>query len=136
LKIVVDTNIIIDHLRGIPQATGLLKDIENGHFAGLVSTITIMELMAAPKMSEQRRQAIKELLAVFEHAPVDGQTATAAGRYLAKYRKSHGLEPIDALIAATAQINEAVLFTLNTKHFKFIEGLIVVDPYSMSKTIE
>lgn len=79
MKIVVDTNIIIDHLRGIPQATGLLKEIENGHFAGLVSTITIMELMAAPKMSEQRRQAIKELLAVFKHAPVDGQTATAAG---------------------------------------------------------
>jgi predicted nucleic acid-binding protein len=36
---------------------------------------------------------------------------------------------MDALIAATAQVNEAVLFTLNKKHFRFIEGLVVIDPY-------
>lgn len=129
MKIVSDTNIIIDHLRNVPQATSLLKEIEGGSFDGLVSTITILELMAAPKMTEQRFEAIRGLLEIFEHVPVDGRIATVAGRYLAKYRASHGLEPMDAIIAATASANEAVLFTLNTRHFKFIEGLVVVNPY-------
>lgn len=129
MKIVSDTNIIIDHLRGISQATNLLKEIENGNFEGLISSITILELMAAPKMSEQRLEAIKSLLEIFENVPVDGNVATVAGRYLAKYRASHGLEPMDAIIAATASTNDAVLFTLNTRHFKYIEGLVVINPY-------
>lgn len=36
---------------------------------------------------------------------------------------------LDALIAATALVNEAVLFTLNKKHFRFIEGLVSMNPY-------
>ncbi|MDD4237684.1 MAG: type II toxin-antitoxin system VapC family toxin [Desulfotomaculaceae bacterium] len=129
MKIVVDTNIIIDHLRNVTQATKLLKEIEGDSFEGLISTITILELMAAPKTNEQRLVAIKELLGIFEHIPVDGKIATAAGIYMAKYRASHGLESMDAIIAATARVNEAALFTLNTKHFKFIEGLVVINPY-------
>lgn len=129
LRIVSDTNIIIDHLRGVPQATKLLKEIECNNFEGLISTITILELMAAPKMTEQRLEATRELLEIFEHIPVDGRIATTAGIYLSKYRASHGLEPMDAIIAATARVNEAALFTLNTKHFKFIEGLVVINPY-------
>ncbi|MEW6173985.1 MAG: type II toxin-antitoxin system VapC family toxin [Bacillota bacterium] len=130
---VVDTNVIIDHLRGVPQAVKLLKEIEEGSLEGLISTITIMEIMSAPKMSEERLYAVKELLEIFEHCPVGNQTATAAGSLLAKYRRSHGLEPMDALIAATAKINEAVLFTLNTRHFRYIEGLISVNPYDVEE---
>lgn len=129
MKIVVDTNIIIDHLRNVPKATKLLQDIEDDNFEGLISTITILELIAAPKMTEQRLAAVRELLELFERIPVDGQIATAAGLYMAKYRASHGLEPMDAIIAATARVNEAAMFTLNTKHFKFIEGLVVINPY-------
>jgi len=133
LKIVCDTNIIIDHLRSIPRATKLLKEIENDNFEGLISTITILELMVAPKMTEQRFQAVRELLEIFIQIPVDGRVAASAGRYLARYRASHGLEPMDAIIAATARVNEAALFTLNTRHFKFIEGLIVINPYTIEE---
>ena len=129
LKIVSDTNVIIDHLRNIPQATSLLEEVENGSFEGLISTITILELMAAPRMTEKRYKIIKTLIEMFEHVPVDERIATVAGRYLARYRASHGLEPMDAIIAATASTNEAVLFTLNTKHFKYIAGLAVINPY-------
>ncbi|ACV63304.1 PilT protein domain protein [Desulfofarcimen acetoxidans DSM 771] len=131
MKVVVDTNIIIDHLRGIPQATKQLQEIENGNFEGLISTVVIMELLAAPKpkISEKRLVAINNLLQIFEHLPVDGQIATVAGNLLSQYRASHGLEPMDALIGATALVNDAVLFTLSKKHFKFIKGLVTIDPY-------
>ncbi len=129
MKIVSDTNIIIDHLRNVPRATSLLEEIENGSFEGLISTITILELMAAPKMTEKRFEIVRTLVKMFEQVPVDERVATVAGRYLAKYRPSHGLEPMDAIIAATASVSEAVLFTLNTKHFKYIEGLVTINPY-------
>ena len=40
-----------------------------------------------------------------------------------KYTKSHGLAVPDALIAATAIINNVKLYTLNVKDFKFIDGI-------------
>jgi predicted nucleic acid-binding protein len=129
LKIILDTNIIIDHLRNVPQATKQLQEIEDENYTGLISVITITELMAAPRMSQQRFQSIKKLLSLFEIINVDSHIAKTAGNLLAKYRASNGLEPMDALIAATAQVNEAVLFTLNKKHFRFIEGLVVINPY-------
>lgn len=129
MKIVSDTNIIIDHLRRVPQATKLFMDIQQGNFEGLISTITILELMAAPKMTEERFNAVRELLDIFDVIPVDGRVASAAGMYLARYRASHGLEPMDAIIAATALTNDAALFTLNVRHFRFIEGLVVINPY-------
>lgn len=129
LKVVIDTNIIIDHLRGVPQATKQLYEIERGSFEGLISTITVMELLAVPHISQKRLVAINELLELFVHIPVDDQIATAAATLLGQYRSSHGLEPMDALIAATALVNEAVLFTLNKKHFKFIQGLVSINPY-------
>ena len=129
LKVILDTNIIIDHLRNIPQATKQLQEIEDGNYSGLLSVITITELFAAPRMTSQRFEAINGLLSLFEIVSVDYQIAITAGKLLSKYRASHGLEPMDALIAATALINEAVLFTLNKKHFRFIEGLISINPY-------
>lgn len=113
LRVVVDTNIIIDHLRGISSATKVMQEIEDGKFEGIISTITIMELFMAPKMNAQRETAVKELLKIFEIAPVDARIAAAAGKLLARYRGSHGLEPMDALIAATASVKDALLFTLN-----------------------
>ncbi len=129
MKVVFDTNIIIDHLKGLPEAREQLRNIEKGVFEGLISTITIMELLSAPKISEQRYEAIGNLLGVFEHIPVDRKVATLAGKLLSIYRNAHGMDPMDAIIAATALVNEAVLFSLTTKHFKCIEGLILLNPY-------
>ena len=129
MKVVFDTNIIIDHLKGLPEAREQLRNIENGVFDGYVSTITVMELLSAPRISEQRYAAIRNLLEVFEHIPVDKKIATIAGKLLSTYRASYGIDPLDAIIAATALANEAVLFTLNKKHFKFVEGLVSINPY-------
>lgn len=127
--VVFDTNILIDHLKGLPQAREQLRNIESGIFKGYISTITVMELLSAPKLSEQRYEAIRNLLEIFEHISVDRKIASTAGRLLSTYRASHGMDPMDAIIAATALVNEAVLFTLNKRHFSFIEGLVSINPY-------
>lgn len=51
MKVVIDTNIIIDHLRGVPQAVRQLREIESGNLEWLISTITVMELTAAHRMA-------------------------------------------------------------------------------------
>ena len=129
LKIVVDTNIIVDHLRNVVQATRVLEDISAGNFEGLISTITVLELMASPAMTDKHGEAVRSLLGIFDIVAVNSEIAGVGGRYVAKYRASHGLQPMDAIIAATASVNGAALFTLNQKHFRFIEGLVVVNPY-------
>jgi len=69
----------------------------------------------------------------FTPAHVDRKIATTAGKFLSIYRASHGLDPMDAIIVATAYVNEAVLFTLNIKHFRFIERLVSINPSMIDK---
>jgi predicted nucleic acid-binding protein len=54
---------------------------------------------------------------------VDMQIASLAGDYVQQYGPSHGVGPIDAIIAATAQIRAEALATLNLKHFPMCAGL-------------
>ncbi|MDA8337578.1 MAG: type II toxin-antitoxin system VapC family toxin [Peptococcaceae bacterium] len=130
MKILVDTNIIIDHLRKVPQASRVLTEVENGSFEGLISVITVLELRSTRAMTDERFETVRKLLDIFDVIPVNLPIAQDAGRYVSKYRASHGLEPVDAIIAATASVNDAALYTVNYKHFRFIEGLIVVNPYA------
>lgn len=43
--------------------------------------------------------------------------------FLRDYGKSHGVGLADAIVAATAQIENAELKTLNTKHYPMLKGL-------------
>ncbi|KKM10769.1 twitching motility protein PilT [Clostridiales bacterium PH28_bin88] len=129
MKILVDTNILIDHLRGIPEASRYLAGIEDGNMEGAISVLTVMELYAAPKLGPENIEKISRLLEIFHViVPVDLFIAQTAGKLIAMYQKSHGLEPVDALIAATAIRSDAVLLTRNEKHFKYIPNLLVVNP--------
>ena len=49
------------------------------------------------------------------------ETAGLAGDYVRRYGPSHGVDPIDALIAATAKTRNLELATLNLKHFPMID---------------
>jgi len=48
---------------------------------------------------------------------MERQVGRAAGNYLHQYSSSHNVELGDALIAASAALNEAELWTRNRKHY-------------------
>jgi hypothetical protein len=48
---------------------------------------------------------------------LDSTTGRLAGAYLARYRRSHGVQITDALIAAAAATSGLMLWTLNRRHF-------------------
>jgi hypothetical protein len=51
------------------------------------------------------------------------ETACLAGDCVREYGPSHGVDPIDALIAATAKTRDLELATLNLKHFPMFKDL-------------
>lgn len=119
MKILVDTNILIDQLRGRPEAVsfgkGLPKDTA-------LSAVTVAELFAGIR-SDQQRDKVAALVESYHILPLDVKTAELAGDYLRQYRKSHALDISDAAIAATARIHDLALVTLNLKHFPMFPGL-------------
>jgi hypothetical protein len=56
--------------------------------------------------------------------PVTDLIARRAAAHLRKFRRSHAaIDLVDYVIAATAELHEAELATLNVKHFPMFKGL-------------
>ena len=62
-------------------------------------------------------EAIANLFHALQCAPINGEIGRLAGDYLRQYRKSHSVELGDTLIAASAAVNHATLWTRNRKHY-------------------
>jgi len=119
-----DTNILIDALRGHPRCEAYLESVVKEEL--LCSVITSAELWAGVRPTEEDELDI--FLGTFRWLPVDEPTARAAGRYMLTFAKSHRLLLPDALIAASAQIARAELVTLNVKHFP-MKDIRIAAPY-------
>jgi len=115
----VDTDVMVDFLRGHPQAVALVHD----HSPRIIlSGIAAAELYAGVKGDEELN-TLDSLLSLFRIVPVSTELARAGGLHKRDYAKSHGVGLADAIIAATAQAESADLKTLNVKHYPMIKGL-------------
>lgn len=125
--VILDTNILIDHLRQFKEKTTLLTQaIEKFHTEGLaISIISIQELYEGKSTREQiKERELVDIISLFNIFPYNFEVAKLAGEIA-----RDNLNPIgfpDAAIAATAIINEAKLFTLNKKDFLAIKNLNLV----------
>ena len=123
---VLDTNILIDHLRGKQSSTDFIKSLIADETKLLCSVITRIEILAGIRPGEEN--SINSLLKIFYEINVDTTIANLAGKYLNLYMKSHSLTPVDAIIAASAKKYNSIIYTLNVKHFP-MEDIDVVIPY-------
>ena len=121
----IDTSIIIDHLRKKNKSKSqLYKIIDNPNL--FVSTITIYELFAGA-INEQKRKDINDFIVLVKILPFTRETAERAGKiYLSLREKNKLIEVGDILIGATALTNNLPLMTLNVEHFERIEELQVL----------
>ncbi len=118
----VDTDVLIWHLRGYPQATRRLDEL------GVLTLSTVSylevlqgmrnkaELLAVKKMLERRSA---RLLSVTEAITL------RATELMEALTLSHGLQMGDALIADTAIEHQLPVLTANLKHFSAIASLTV-----------
>lgn len=114
-----DTCVLIDVLRGRDAAAAFVSGLKA---APVISVITATELIAGARGAKEDA-AIDRILATYQVADIDLDIARLAGEYVKEYGPSHAVDPMDALIAATAKSKELDLATLNLKHFPMFRGL-------------
>jgi tRNA(fMet)-specific endonuclease VapC len=68
---------------------------------------------------------LRENLSLLQQIPINEEISGLHLDLLEKYSLSHRLSIPDALIAATALYYSFPLYTLNTKDFRYISGLIL-----------
>lgn len=119
--ILVDTDVLIAHLRGLPAAAGWLA-AARGRAPLAVSAVSVAELTGGMRSGERRE--VWALLSVLHAEPVTDSVARGAGALMRTYRRSHsGIGLADYLIAATALERGHEVATLNVRHFPMIDGL-------------
>ena len=122
--VLLDTNVLIDYLRDVPQAAEYLE-ASLGDMS--ISAVTVAELHAGAR-DERERQQLRDFTASFEVIAADGPICEAGGDIRAEYGPSHGVDLIDAIIAATSRLRQLPLVTLNKKHFPMLRNVVV--PYT------
>lgn len=125
--VILDTNIIIDHLHLPPEKSKLIKLFETSteeNFA--LSIVSLQELYEGKSTKDQEEEnKLLSTLGSLEILSYTYEVAKLAGTIA---RDSlHPIDLADAAIAATAILNEADLFTLNKKDFMGVKDLRFVD---------
>ena len=120
-RVVFDTNVLVDYLRGIDDARVELERYDEW----AISLVTWMELLVGAH-DEEEEAVIRAFLGRFEVADVDRRTAEEAVRL----RRSRRMQLSDAIVWATARVRQAVLVTRNTKDFPADDPGVRV-PYSV-----
>jgi len=118
----VDTSVLIDHLRGDERAVGRLRAAVEAGDELWSATVVRTEILAGARAPEEA--AIIELLDRLRWMEITVEVADAAGRLAARYLRSHpGVDTVDYLIAACAAQLDAALLTLNVRHFPMFPDL-------------
>jgi predicted nucleic acid-binding protein len=122
VTILVDTSILIDHLRGDTDARRVLAGAVTDDQRLVCSVLTKVEVLAGMRPDEE--PATRRLLDALEWIAVDDVIAEHAGLLANTYLRSHpGVDPVDYVIAATALQHDAPLWTRNVKHFPMFDDL-------------
>ncbi|HEY2580514.1 MAG TPA: type II toxin-antitoxin system VapC family toxin [Mucilaginibacter sp.] len=122
---VIDTSIIIDHLRSKDKLTSKLYQLSDEPEL-CISAVSMYELYmgATSKDKEKDIKLVTESLIIL---PFTNAVALQASKIYHQLKKKNELiEFRDIFIAATCMVNELPIATLNKKHFKRIEGLKIL----------
>jgi len=126
VTVLVDTSVFVDHLRGRVEARDALAAVRREGHQVVASVLTRAELLGGMRSPEKGRT--RALFLAVGWIDVDRAIADRAGELARSYRRSHsGIDLVDYVIAATAELSGAALLTRNVKHFPMIDGLVA--PY-------
>lgn len=122
MTILVDTSVLIDHLRGDESARAALTGAAQSGERLACSVVTRVEVLAGMRPGEETPTL--RLLDGLDWIPVDEAIAERAGMLANAYLRSHpGVDPVDFIIAATAEAHDAALWTINVRHFPMFANL-------------
>ena len=122
MRVLVDSSVLIDHLRGYAPATDrLLRLVREGEELWSITPVRT-EIIAGMRPGEEA--ATRALLDQLRWLEVDADLADHAGEMVRGHVRTHpGVDTVDYLLAAGAARLGASLLTVNVGHFPMIEGL-------------
>ena len=127
---IVDTDIIIDVGRGIPEAVNCMQELKSTSRLA-ISIVTQMELIVGCANKSELR-TLEKFLQQFDVVTIDPPISDKAVDLLRLYRLSHCLLIADGLIAATAIIWNYPFISKNQRDYRFIQSLNLL-PYPYKK---
>ena len=129
----VDSNVVIDHLMDVPEASAILESLTAKGLA--ISIITYMEAFQGIERSPDGEQAREKFQAFTDGVlilPFSFAVAERCARLretLRTQKKRVNSRALDLIIAATALEYDITLITKNTEDFKDIPDLILYQPH-------
>jgi predicted nucleic acid-binding protein len=108
MKAVLDSDVLIDYLQGVPAAQAELARYRRPHY----SIITWMELLCGAGTAEERRGA-EDFLGTMTRV----ELSEAVARRAVELRQSLRLKLPDAIVLASAEEEGCILVTRNTRDF-------------------
>jgi predicted nucleic acid-binding protein len=123
MRLVLDTSVLVDHLRGRPaSATELIPNAIARGDELWSSEVVRAELLAGMRAGDEA--ATRDLLGLISWVDVDQSLAEAAGALGRQYLRSHpGIEVADLIVAALTRHLDGDLKTANVKHFPMFPAL-------------
>jgi predicted nucleic acid-binding protein len=123
-----DTTVLVDVIRKKEAALDYVDSTRKAEGLLHLSIVTKMELIIGCR-DKAEVQKTEKFLANYDVLDVTPLISRKAYELIARFSKSHGMAIPDALIAATAMVENAVLVTSNVRHFSMIDGLRMEKPY-------
>lgn len=123
MRLVLDTSVLIDHLRGRPKAATELvpRAIADGDELWSVQVVRV-EVLAGMRPAEEA--ATRTLLSLISWVDVDESLAEAAGALGRRFLPSHpGIEATDLVVAALTESLGGALKTTNITHYPMFRNL-------------
>jgi predicted nucleic acid-binding protein len=121
----VATDLCVDLARGLPQAVAFFETPPVEIRLSAVTYLALLELARSP--GEQRR--LRRFVAPYAVLSLGPMASSRAVELLLAHHLTDGLEPLQALMAATALAHEIPLYTHDPGPFRNIPDLQVVSPY-------
>ncbi|MBI2471001.1 MAG: type II toxin-antitoxin system VapC family toxin [Planctomycetes bacterium] len=126
----IDTNILIYHTKGSQHTIAFITDLINKH-AFNISILTKIEFLGWDKHTPDGYEKCKRLLESAVIYPLDDAIADKA----IELKKKLNIKLADAVIAATAILNNLKLSTRNVDDFKMIDRLEVINPFEHNEAL-
>jgi predicted nucleic acid-binding protein len=125
-SVCLDTDILIDHLRGKTETVEKIKELE-GKYRFSTTVINSFELYYGAYKTRKRKfnvLSVDKILGRLSILQMDKDTSKFAGKILADLEgKGEIIDFRDALIASIVITRDIILFTRNIKHFSKIKGI-------------
>lgn len=125
MRWVLDSNVWIEAAAGVPHAKRALAKAAAIDWCGF-SAISRLEVLGFPNLTPAEENGLLIMLSQFNEVPITSDVIDRA----IQLRRQVRMKAPDAIIAATALLQQAEVVTRNTSDFKKIAGLSALDTQS------